>query len=320
MLYRHVPSGIARSTIACVAAGAVVAAAAGCASGDEKSSSTSGLVSIAPPTTVSPVIVVDANDYVTDRTSRGDNYYGFQVVSASGERITECALTPIATSPTTVAPGGHYPACSATFPPGTTPVSSPPFEGPPNAVRIEEDGIVDYIGEGFAGPVTLKELPPNSQIVIGDAECLSLLEGGVDCTKGSYGFRYTPGTLTKRVADTPEGTDGGQPGVNPSTTAAAAPPMDGPYTEGTTPAVPGTACGAATGERVVEVVSGSISCTDALAVMERYRAVPNDGSYGNANIRQFDGWSCVSPTAGSAQEQGFGSKCSKDDIVLTAPI
>ncbi|PZU04584.1 MAG: hypothetical protein DI630_00215 [Gordonia sp. (in: high G+C Gram-positive bacteria)] len=306
-----------------MAAGVVAAASAGCSS--DKGALTHTTDELSPTATTvagGSIADVDANEYITDSSRNLGDYYGFQIVSSTGQLITECSMAPTATSATTVAPGGHYPACSVTFPADTPPVSSPPFEGKPNAVRIENGRVVEYISEGFTGPnLALKELPPNSRIVVGDAECLSLPEGGVDCTKGSNGFRYASGVLSERIASTPTRTDEGQAGVQVSTSVIPeGPPMEGPYTEGTTPAVPGTACGAATGRRVVTVVSGPISCTDALAVMDKYLALPNDGSYGNANIRQFDGWSCVSPTAASAQRQGFGSKCSKDDIVLTTPI
>ena len=62
-----------------------------------------------------------------------------------------------------------------------------------------------------------------------------------------------------------------------------------------------------------------ISCADALAVMDAYWNLPS-GDFGNANIRQFDGWDCASPTAGRAAELGYGSSCRRGDIKLIAPI
>lgn len=321
MRYANSSSWIARSAIALVAAGVVVGAIAGCSS-DPQSPNPSGLIEPSSDTADSGVVDVDASDYIVGSSISGDHYYAWRIDNSVGERITDCAIAPTATSPTTGAAGEHFPDCLAVFPPDTHPVSSPPFEGQPNAVRITAEGVVDYISEGFSGltVTTLRELAPGSRITVGDVQCLSLAEGGIDCAKGDKGFQYSRAGLTKREVTTPASVTVSPPETSPDSQSLDGPPVGGPYTEGTTPAAVGTNCGAATGDIVVTVVTGSISCADALAVMKQYLALPNDGSYGNANIRQFDGWSCASPTAVSAQEQGFGSKCSKESIVLTKPL
>ena len=85
------------------------------------------------------------------------------------------------------------------------------------------------------------------------------------------------------------------------------------YTGGTTPEAPGTACGAATGTRVITIVKGSISCREARLTVEQYLALPADGNYGNANIREFgDGWSCSTPTAGAQAGNGWRYNCTND--------
>ncbi|MER7683307.1 hypothetical protein ABT031_43040, partial [Streptomyces sp. NPDC096934] len=68
------------------------------------------------------------------------------------------------------------------------------------------------------------------------------------------------------------------------------------------------------------VVSGTISCADALTVMDTYRGLPLDSAHGNANIREFDGWNCASPTYVMSRELGYGSRCSKGDIDLRTPV
>lgn len=296
-----------------VAVGCSVAiAVAGCSSASDDNEPSSTATASGESTTVTPGPVVDvaATDYAT-----APDYYAWSVETAPDARPSHCAIFPSSS-----ATNGVAVECSVTFPADTAPVSSPPFEGPPNAVRLTGSGPENVITEGV-GPATPVALPSNRRIVVADVTCTALPAGGIDCSKGTSGFKYADGALSLQVAaasttPTPTGT----PTAPVEDTPTVAPPMEGPYTEGTTPAAPGTACGAATGDKVVMVVSGSISCTDAIAVIKGYLALPNDGSHGNANIREYNGWQCVSPTARSAQEQGFGSKCTKGDTVVTAPI
>ncbi|MDI9898740.1 hypothetical protein QM716_02610 [Rhodococcus sp. IEGM 1409] len=54
--------------------------------------------------------------------------------------------------------------------------------------------------------------------------------------------------------------------------------------------------------------------------MDSYWNLPADGNYGNANIREFDGWNCSAPTAVMSRELGYGSQCSRGDVKLTTPV
>ena len=59
----------------------------------------------------------------------------------------------------------------------------------------------------------------------------------------------------------------------------------------------------------VVVASGTVTCADAMAVVNRYLsefAVAPDGAW----IR-FDGWDCWTPSAGEAMVNGFGTECSR---------
>lgn len=102
--------------------------------------------------------------------------------------LRECGIYP--------AEGGRAVLCSVGFPPGTPEVSSPPFSGPPNAVKIVGGTISNTITEG--GARVGRVLPPNHRIVVGDISCTALPRGGIDCSKGPRGFRYANGVLTKR--------------------------------------------------------------------------------------------------------------------------
>lgn len=258
----------------------------------------------APPqvtvTTVPPVIDVDAADYNFD-TDR----FRFKL---DGSPLRECYIYP-APDPTL--------SCSVTWPEGTVPAPGAPFDGPPNSIVLTSDGFYPTTGEG--GLPGARLLPVQSRLRVGDFWCTAV-EGGVECGSSNAGFTFVDGVLDTR----------GQQVVPPDAAAASttmtSPPAptgggtDGVYADGTEPAALGTTCGAATGHPVVvEVRAGSISCTDALAVMERYNALPR-GEHGNANIQQFDGWSCASPTAARAQELGYGQVCHSGDIEIVNPF
>ena len=190
----------------------------------------------------------------------------------------------------------------------------PPFGTQiPNSVVLTRDGYYPTISEG--GPPGAELLPVNTRIVVDETQCTAVT-GGFECANGATQLRFVDGQLTMTGPHfAPPAMEATTP---PTTTATGGAPMDH-YTDGTTPAAPGTMCGAATGRRVVTVVSGTISCTDALAVMDTYWSLPA-GDYGNANIRQFDGWNCAAPTANMSRELGYGSRCSKGDIMLTTPV
>lgn len=256
--------------------------------------SESAVVTDAPATTSPNSPGVDPAGY---STSPGYYRFTFDV-----DPVRECSIGP--------GTDGHTVFCSVQFPPGTDSVSSPPFEGPPNAVIVRPHSVGFTIIEG--SPIVAPTLPSSSEIRVGNVRCAAL-PGGVDCQNLAAGMRYSDGELSTY----------GPLETVPSASQAAAPtsidaPMDH-YSDGTEPVAPGTMCGAATGRRVVQVVSGSISCSDALTVMERYWDLP-PGDYGNANIRSFDRWDCASPTARRSAELGYGSTCRRDDIELIAPI
>ena len=59
----------------------------------------------------------------------------------------------------------------------------------------------------------------------------------------------------------------------------------------------------------VVVAAGTISCADAMAVVNRYLTDPSvmrDGEW----VR-FDEWDCWAPSAGEAMMNGFGTECSR---------
>ena len=285
-------------------AAAVVGLVAACGDGSTEAdppvastSSTALPTSSAVSSTNEPSIVdVDPADY-----AYGTDRYRFAL---AGSPLRECVIYPS---------DGTNVECSVTWPDGTpaAPVQGSVFDGPPNAIVLAPDGFYPIVSEG--GPPGAALLPMNSRVSVDGVNC-SAVKGGVECANPVGGFSFVDGVLgTSGPTSEPPVLDPTNADVPPSPSASGG--TDGVYTDGTGPVPPGTVCGAATGRQpVVEVRKGSISCTDAYAVIDRYNALPQTGEFGNFNIRQFDGWSCSSPTAATAAEQGYGQICSRGDV------
>ncbi|MGX7697784.1 hypothetical protein ACWPN4_23140 [Gordonia polyisoprenivorans] len=283
-----------RLPAAAAALAAGVALLAGCGNptdSDPPTSTASSSLSTttSTPNSTAPPRVNDVSPATYANPRSPDSY----LWAYATDPVRECAIYPVAAA--------TYVTCSVPFPAGTPPVVTDTGPRSPNAIQITEHGVANTTFEPLS-PTTAPVLPANSRITVGDITCTALPSNGIDCTTPRGHFRFDDGRLTSSPPDTTP---------PPS---ADRPPMDH-YTEPTTPVPAGTACGAATRRTVVEVRSGSISCVEALRVIDHYRALP-PGDFGNANIRQFDGWSCASPTAARALEQGYSTICSKDDVEL----
>lgn len=86
--------------------------------------------------------------------------------------------------------------------------------------------------------------------------------------------------------------------------AAVSPPMAG--------AAAGDECGAVgvPPAGIVVVASGSLTCADAMTVVNRYFGEFTAAPDNNEWIR-FDGWECWTPSADQAIVNGFGTECSR---------
>lgn len=63
----------------------------------------------------------------------------------------------------------------------------------------------------------------------------------------------------------------------------------------------------------VAVEAGPTTCPDAMAVVDRHLNDPALERVGNTAATSFDGWTCVSPTAVSAEESGTSVECDHTD-------
>ncbi|WP_280470631.1 hypothetical protein [Nocardia farcinica] len=196
------------------------------------------------------------------------------------------------------------------LPAGHPPVTESPFQGPPNAIQIVPgSGWHPTIVEAVHSETANCHRTPASESATSNAR-RALPDNGFDCTTPDAAFRFHDNTLTAR----------GQAAA-PAATPPPPTPSDGPY--GTTEIVgPGTACGAATGDIIVKVEAGTISCAEALATITKYRALPPDPTAGNTNNHTFDGWQCMSPTAAMAADLGYSTSCRNETTAthLTTPV
>lgn len=289
-------------------AAAMVGLVAACGDGPTKAESvasrapTVSTPSSAVSSTSTPAVVdLDPANY-----EYGADRYRFAL---DGTPLRECVIYPSA---------GTNVECSVAWPDGTSaaPVQGSVFDGPPNAIVLAPDGFYPLVSEG--GPPGAPLLPVNSRVSVDGVVCTAV-DGGVECANSVAGFSFIDGEL-RTSGPTSE------PPVVETTSVDDPPPSnasggtDGVYTDGTGSVRPGTVCGAATGRQpVVEVRKGSISCTDAYAVIDRYNGLPRTDEFGRSNIRQFDGWTCATRSAAEAAEKGYGQTCSSGDVEVATP-
>ncbi|MFT3716660.1 MAG: hypothetical protein QM774_12160 [Gordonia sp. (in: high G+C Gram-positive bacteria)] len=186
----------------------------------------------------------------------------------------------------------------------------------PPGTGIGDAGAIDVDGDGVHAAgwnrwTGAPDLPVGKSLTVGTATCEVYAPGSVKCANHGGWVDVTPTKTTTSAG-------GGETTQVPSTATQNGAPMEH-YTDGTTPVAPGTMCGAATGRTLVQVVSGSISCTDAIDLIDGYLAAPADPMGGNAKMMVYRGWRCSAPTAVAAREMGFGAKCEKDGTVVITP-
>jgi hypothetical protein len=75
----------------------------------------------------------------------------------------------------------------------------------------------------------------------------------------------------------------------------------------------GDECGAAAAPATGEVIvaAGTISCADAMAVVNRYLSDLALQPPGEVEWVRFDGWDCWTPSPGEKVVNGFGTECSR---------
>ncbi|MEZ5213155.1 hypothetical protein [Gordonia sp. (in: high G+C Gram-positive bacteria)] len=279
-------SVLGRSSAFSAAAAATAALAACSAHSDPTPAATtpthvtSSVPSGASVVTGAGIVDVDPAEYAVPGSP---GYYRWKVPPGTGADV--CGISPgvYGSSPAVM--------CRVTLP-QAAPIKANGFVGPPSDAQLTEEGVTMTISPGATGDS--KQMPVNRRIRIGAFSCTTLPVAGVDCSGPIAGFRYARATLDLRGRQIPA--------------IDASSPLESP---GCAPSARGTQ---------VVIRRGSVSCTEAIRVIEGYQDMPDDGSHGNTRIMQYEGWDCASPTYASAVEKGYGTVCSKGDDEVVVPF
>ncbi|SDS72921.1 hypothetical protein [Corynebacterium timonense] len=184
---------------------------------------------------------------------------------------------------------------------GTPDKSVPDVDGGrPGAVQISADGVAYTNAEGI--PPATAELKPGQWVNLGNVQCAKPDNESLVCTSDSAAFEIAG-------ADHRIVTEGPVLSSRELTEKALAQPGMG-YETGTDVLVQGPImCGAMEGHRLADVVTGEITCAEAMDVLDRYDARKFEEGMGNTISVSFDGWDCSSPTAARSEELGAATVC-----------
>lgn len=291
----------ARWAVAVIGLTALVAGCAGVeqgsagqgAAGQGAATSSSATAAPTPRTTAPPEPVVDV-DPAQYRIENDLYQFRFRDANVGGS----CSIYP-------AAPGSNVSVigCNLPFADGAAEFQDQEtlFTGPPNAVRLAPSGNRLAIEEG--GPPNRPqplEMAVGGRLTIGDASCTRLPGLGVECSSatGEFQFKDRQLSLDGRLLDL---------SIEP-----------GPVTPSDVPVGPGVNCGRLTPEdgnrNYIEVLSGEVDCATALAMIAEYDAQPESARGGNFQYWQNGDWLCSSPTAATAQREGYSTSCRNGEV------
>lgn len=192
-------------------------------------------------------------------------------------------------------------------------VEIPPFPASrPGAATVSADGIRYTMVEGV--PPSEAALATQERVKFGEVTCEMSEDSDLTCSVGENVLHVsgtnpdltTSGTV---IVTAPKATQGTSKPTSMSSSPATTTNLDGDYSENDEPVAPGTMCGAASGNTLVKVESGSVSCLDAQSIIDEYTAGRHESGGGNSLAMMVQGWSCSSPTAGRARETGASIIC-----------
>lgn len=214
--------------------------------------------------------------------------------------------------------------CTGEVPDDAPDIEVPPFERQrPGAARITTDGVTYTMVEG--APPAPAALEPGQRLTVGDASCEMSEDAELSCSVGETTLDISGDdstmTLTGDVLDHEYHVSASETPETPVTETPERPAgVDGDYSDTDEPVAAGTMCGAASGNTLVKVREGSVSCLDAQAVVDDYRERRDSEGGGNTLAMRVGEWDCSSPTAGRAADLDAGEICyGPDDVVIATP-
>lgn len=231
------------------------------------------------PTPTAVHHAVDPADYAD-----GDNYV---FAHRTGGRMGTCVI------------GERGVTCMGAAVDDIPDVQVPPFPpGRPSAVTLSDEGVDYGIFEG--APPAPAELDVHDSITAEGVTCTVVDEATFTCTRGGDSFTLTDdyhwistsrAPIGRYFVDSSAGETGGSDDTGNSVGASGK--------QGT--------CEDDGGD--VTVISGDISCADAVAIMNEYeRRAPAEGG-GNILAMEIGDWGCSSPTAARSAETGASATC-----------
>ena len=191
-------------------------------------------------------------------------------------------------------------------------VEVPPFPASrPGAATVSADGIRYTMVEGV--PPAKAALATQERVKFGEVTCEMSEDSDLTCSVGENALHVsganpdlaTTGTVIVTAPKATQSTSKSTSASSPATTTN----LDGDYSENDEPVAPGTMCGAASGNTLVKVESGAVSCLEAQSIIDEYTAGRRESGGGNSLAMMVQGWSCSSPTAGRARETGASIIC-----------
>ena len=208
-------------------------------------------------------------------------------------------------------------------------VEVPPFPASrPGAATVSAAGIRYTMVEGV--PPAEAALGTQERVKFGEVTCEMSEKSDLTCSVGKNALHVsganpdltTSGTV---IATEPTAAQSSSQSASATTSESPSSPatetnLDGDYSEDDEPVAPGTMCGAASGNTLVKVESGTVSCLDAQSIIDEYKATRQESGGGNTLAMMVQGWSCSTPTGGRAQETGASIICDgPDGEHITAP-
>lgn len=206
---------------------------------------------------------------------------------------------------------------------GEPPEDAPNVEVPPHLKERPSGISIDARGVLYTRwdnpPPAPGSLEPGQRVTVDDASCEMSDSRVLSCAvsdsrlKISGDEREVSVVGDRQDSDTYAGDDESGGGVGENGDDDDADDNDSQilehYEDSTDPVEPGTTCGAATGNTLVEVREGSVSCVEAQEIIDEYRDRRESEGGGNTLAMEVDDWNCSSPTAGRSHELQAAEVC-----------
>ncbi len=192
---------------------------------------------------------------------------------------------------------------------GEAPDSVPDIEVPPfpkmrpSAISLGKEGLVYTMVEGR--PPAKEELKTGDFFSYGDVRCGKPDDSTVICESENAAFAIEG--KDRKIRTMGKVFDSWEEAAGPTPTNVV-PSDDYEGRDHLIQKAP-MLCGAATGQRLAEIVKGEMSCKEAIEILDRYNAVMHQEGGGNTLAVQLGDWGCNSPTAARSQEIGASSVC-----------